>query len=446
MNKELNIIKGHGQVSSLVALGFYAVGLVSLVAVLGILLGYPQTLAGDPYRLEVLGLGVLAILGFVASFIFGTYYAVSSLLSGTGLWSRKLALWHLLLHVVGLGWMAAAFAGMTFLENPYSSMFIGGMAILAGVLILVLNIVCTASQFNRWEPAQITVMSSLFWLGLASVFVLGLVVERFYPFMGHEPLELARMHGYLAVAGFLWLGVLGASLKLFSMFTVGGRMPGVMSWIGCAVINGALMLTVPVLLFDPPWAYPVLTAIILIGSLFYLGDAVRMFAGASKGVSAGVLGAMAGLVMGLVLLGWLAAGTPGVGSAETVLPGETARMMTSLAILGTGALVFLGMGTRVIPFLVWRVRCMPLVGRSEQPAVNSLADARSPSVTVFCLLVGWIYILAGQFSGNAAGTQLGVLCLLVGACWFLHAVRPSLQAFFLGIEPVSKPNENRINS
>lgn len=442
MSNEIKIIKGHGQVSSLVALGFYGVGLVSLFAMLGIILGYPQTLSGDPYRIEVLGLGALGILGFVASFIFGTYYAVSSLLSGTSLWSRKLALGHLLLHVLGLGWMTVAFAGLSFLNNPYQNILFGGLVVLVGILFLVLNMTVTASRLNRWEPAQITVMSSLFWLGLAAVFVLGLVVERFYPFMSREPQELARIHGYLALAGFLWLGMLGASLKLFSMFAISGRMPGVLSWLGCIVINGALMLTVPVLLFNPPWAYPALAAVILLGSVFFLADGIRLCVGASKGVSAGVVGALVGIVIGVALFAWLAFGLPGVtvgGASE----GEAGRMLMALSVLGTAILVFLGMGTRVVPFLVWRVRCMPLVGRSEQPPVGSLSNSSGQAVSVFCLIVGWGYIFAGQFCGREVGTQLGVLCLLIGAGWFLYAVLPSIQAFFLGIEPMDKTGENR---
>jgi len=436
MKDPFKIIKGHGQVSGLIALGFYGIGLVCLVVMLFLLLASPGVATTHPYQLESLGLAALGVVGFIASFLFGTYYAMSSLMSGSSLWSRKLASVHLFLHGAAIIWMVATFGGMPFWENAQQSFVLGGILFLLGVLAMIFTMVATASRLNLWEPAQITVISSLFWLGLAALFLLSLVLEQHYPFMSHGPWELLQIHSIMALAGFLWLGMLGISLKLFTMFMVCRKMPGVLSWIGCILLNATLMLLVPVLLASPSWAFFLISTSLLMGSLFYFADLLRILFSAHKKLQAGSVCALLGLLVGLATMAWLVAGTPSFVQDHALAPEVVQRMVMVLVLFGVALPLFLGIGTQVIPFLVWRIRCMPYVGSYQQPFLSSLFYPRSGLVAAICLLVGITYVILGQFIRELAATQLGTLTILVGVLWFLHALYPSFQAFLLGVEPV----------
>lgn len=434
-NPSTPLLRDCGQTSAVTALGFLGISGACLLTCLGILFGFPEVLAGDPLRTEVLALAALAVPGFVASFVFGTFYAVASLLSGNGLWSRPLALLHLATHALGMGWLVAAYGGMPFFERPYLGIAIGGAIILAGVVMLVVNLMLTAARHNRWEPAQLTVVASLFWLLLTGGAALARVLEPHLPWL---PAQLrAQMEAFilLGLAGFLWLGLLGAVLKLVSMFTVGDRAPGALSWTGLLFIHLVLFALVPVITsyFTPPLGF--VAAGIFLGSLAYFADLARLLATARKRPDAGVMTALAGIAAGMALLLWIALGQPVFAEAEATNAFAAARLATVWMIFGTVTLVALGLGLRLLPFLVWRIRCAPWVGHRGVPSPAELERPGSRLPVAVCLLVGAIYILAGQMAGHPAGTQLGVLCLLVGAGWFIHAIGPAVSVFVLGLQP-----------
>ncbi|MCC5838902.1 MAG: hypothetical protein JJT96_02170 [Opitutales bacterium] len=444
MNKTSTpFLRDRGQTSAVTALGFLGISGVCLVTCLGILLGFPEVLAGDPLRTEVLALAALAVPGFVASFVFGTFYAVASLLSGSGLWSRPLALLHLATHALGMGWLVAAYGGMPFFEQPYLGIAIGGGIILAGVAMLVVNLMLTAARHNRWEPAQLTVVASLFWLLLAGGAALARVLE---PHLAWLPAQLrAQMEGFilLGLAGFLWLGLLGAVLKLVSMFAVGDRAPGALSWTGLVFINGVFFALVPLIAsyFAPPLG--LVAAGVFLGSLGYFADLARLLATARKRADAGLMTALAGIVAGLALLLWFTLGQPHLSGAEAAIVLETARVATVWMIFATVTLVALGLGLRLLPFLVWRIRCAPWMGQQGVPTPAELERPGSRLPVAVCLLTGAGYLLAGQMAEHPAGTQLGVLCLLVGAGWFAHAIAPAVSLFVLGPQP-PKPADTAI--
>ncbi len=438
MNTDPTVTREHGQLSALVALGFYMIGLACLVTASGILLGFPEVLRGDPYRIEVIALAALAIPGFVGSFVFGTFYAVAALLSSTGLWSRPLALIHLALHALGMGWMVAAFGGMPFFERPFLGIVIGAMIVLAGVFALIANITLTTGQRNRWEPAQLSVVTALFWLGVTAALAVGLVIEPFRPVLRMDAVRLIEAHAQLALGGFLWLGLLGTSLKLLSMFVVSNRGPGGFSWAGLVIINCALLGMIPVLLFYPgAHAASVLAAIILGGSLLYFADMARLFAGTRKRPDAGLLAGLLGIATGIAVLAWMVAGMPVWAPEGTSLAvRELARIQFSIAVFGTFTLVFLGMGMRVVPFLVWRLRCAPLVSKRPTPSGADLSNPAGRGPALLCLAAAFAYLAAGQLTNNPAGVQIAVLCLLVGTGWFVYTLSPAIRAFFFGLDPI----------
>ncbi len=437
MKKQSTIIAEHGQVSALIAIGFYAIAGMCLLSGWGILMAFPEIISGDPYRLETLSLGVLTIVGFAASFIFGTYYAVASLLSGSGLWNRPLGLVHLVLHTLGIGWLGVSLAASAVVENTHIGLVVGGLLILLGVICLVFNLTVTASRFNRWEPAQLTVLLSLFWLGICAVLGFALVIDQFHPVTGLDPLRLIESHVVLGLAGFLWLGLIGASLKLLSMFAISKYQPGACSWVGCVVSNLVLLAMVPVLLFHPQVPFAYLAAGLLVGSLFYVFDILRLVVTAKNGRDAAIGGTTIALLVGIVLLAWMAVGMP-ISAVATDFVREQARIGITIITLGIMPLIALSLSMRIIPFLVWRVRCAPYVGKYAVLSASELTDRRAMMSAVLCLALGSAYIIFGQWFSQPAGAQIGSIALFVGAFWCIHTFLPAIMAFLLGVDKPAK--------
>lgn len=437
MNAYLTKNKGSG--GALVALGFYLLGLACLITLLGIVITIPTVLTGDPYRPEVLALAVLAVSGFIASCLFAVLYSVSSLLSGAPLWSRGLANWHLALHAFGLGLMVAAFAGREFLQQPFTGVIAGGACVLLGMLLLALNLIVTASRENRWQPAQLTVLSAIFWLLIAVSMGLAMVFTDMLPRFGGDPIRILEIQAHVGMAGFFWLGLLGCSLILLSMFVVGDHAAGWASWTGCVLLNLILLVMVPIILAsrEPPVA--LLAGAILAASCFYLIDIIAILSSGKRGPGSVSLAILASLLSGMVLIGWMSAGMqPANPAATELLPlRESARIYFGLAVFGTFVLFVLGSASRLIPFLVWRLRCLPWLGTPGLPEPAQLFNRASLFPMLICALAGAGYFAAGQIHNQSAGMQIGALCLLVATGWLLHAVLPAMRAFLLGIAPAT---------
>lgn len=123
-----------------VALGFFTIGTLSLIAALGILSMHPQITGGEVYRAETVSFAALVCFGFVGSFVFGAAYVISPVMANSSLFSERLTVAHLLLHGLGIAWLITVFAGMPFLENPQFGFFSGIILLLAGALIHIQSI------------------------------------------------------------------------------------------------------------------------------------------------------------------------------------------------------------------------------------------------------------------------------------------------------------------
>lgn len=439
MKPAYTLIHGQGQISALVALGFFAMGMIAFPVVLGLLAAFPDLFTGDPYRLETLSFITFVVLGFVCPFLFGCHYAVSSLLTGSSLWSQPIAVIHIALHGIGLIWMMATFGGRDFMQHTETGLLIGGLLILAGIGLMVLNSLVTANRLSRWEPPNITVACSLFWLTVLVALGFALVINHPLPFLGHDPVRLLELHVTLALGGFLWMGLLGMALKLFTVFLPGATAPGALSWTGCIVINTALLLMLPLLMIEPAWS-GWLAGAVLVGGLFYFADIVRLLYRSRKGMSPGIIGALGGIIGGLVLTGFLVVSPPPL--MDPSLPDLRGYLasVTGIAILVCAPLVLLGFGMRMIPFLVWRIRCMPLIGYYKQPHAGFFSDKRGEAGCILGLAAGTLYTVAAFHEAAPAGFQIAALCLLIGTVYFWYAVGPALRVFLLGIYP-EKPTE-----
>jgi hypothetical protein len=414
-----------------VAFAFIALGMTSFAAIIALLIAHPAIPLEDLPRPAFLGFAALILCGFVSSLVFAMGYLVSPVMATASLFSARLSVIHLALHTLGLGFLALALVGAGLLDGPGVALHTGLVLILSGAVCFLVNHLATASRQNRWDPEQVTFVFSLFWLGLGLTMALTAVLRGSVPFFGYNSLAWAEAYAPIGLIGFVWLSLLGFALQIFSMFLVSTKRAGALSWIGLVLVNGALLVAGALASLQ---SSPLLTAIagaVLLGSLFYLADILRLWMAAKRPLSGALLGAFAGLLLGAGLCAWAAFGLPS--PVEETSSGGGDRAVFVLGALGVFAAVSICFLYDLVPFLIWQLRCAPLVGLQTVPTAEALRHRGAAAGLVPCLLLASVYLAAGQWTQTALATQLAGLCLLVASIWFAWALRPSLRAFVFGI-------------
>lgn len=396
--------------SARLSLAFLWTALGSLAVGLGLLLIRPDALSGDPHRPEVLALTHLLTLGWVSSILFGVVYSLIPLTASSRLKSVPLAWVHLFFHVQGLILMV-----LGFFETPFAEVSHGGTFVFIGLLLFFLNLFLTASKLNRWDPANITIQCGLFWLLLSGGTGVLLFLNQHLEVIQRDPLWMIGIHAHFGLVGFVWLTLLGAALKVATMFVISDRRPGWSTWGGLILINAGMMAWVPAALLPELNLQPLLIGTILAGSVLYIADLVRLSLSAPGLPRADGLLILSGFVSALAILGWIAVGSPLPGGMAVETP-EWIRIYFTLSILGPVTFIIFGLGFRLGPFLRNQIRLvedrgpvLPLSGSSEVIAM----------VILSCLVLGFGYLIAAQVMDQAVGVSFTAVCYLVATGWFV---------------------------
>ncbi len=404
-----------------VALGFFALGFFSFVTALGALLAVPDLALGDPRRPAVVALAHLVVLGWTGSLLFGGGYLVLPVLSTVRLWSVKLAGVHLLLHAIGLPWMIAHFFLMDFDRVGH-----GGTLIFLGMVLFVVNLAVTSHRTNRWDPANLTVYTALFWLLIAGGLAVFLLVNRALGLFAIEHEWVMALHAHFGLVGFLWMLIIGAGLKAVPMFLVSSRQPGFFSWCGYLVFNAGLLLLIPLELYERSSFRGFVVLLIGLASVLYGIDFIRILLSRKQRLDTGLIAAATGLVTVFLLFGWVLAGRPMWPGAGEIIIGEQVRIYFIISLFGSFSLILFGMGMRVVPFMVWQMYYAPRVGNPNLPSSRDLIVPGGAQAVFVSLLLGWGYLAAGQLTNEIVGVQLATMLLLIGAGWFIYTVHPAL--------------------
>jgi hypothetical protein len=431
MNRQADINDKQTSVAP-VALSFLLLGLFSLVAGTVAALYEPALLlaaAGDPAHTL---LAHWLAVGTLGSFMFGASYLLLPVMAVTSLWSPRSAWIHLALHAVGLPWLLLGLANGDAAEAAQ-----GALPLLAGLLLFSVNLMTTAGRHNRWDPANVTLVTALFWLWVTLALGLWQLLEAHLPagaFAAHVPAWYVQFGAF----GFLWMVLLGSLLKVFSMFLISPHQPGVFSWLGFVLLNSGLLLFIPAeLAVTLPLASLPLW-LIAAGSLAYALDLLLLVARARRGLDWDLGSAFAGLLLAGLIFAWALAGAPLPAVAAGNAPGGAAlaRVAFALALFGPFTLAVLGCCARLLPMLVWQIHCVPRIGADDkQPGVADLRQrAGLPAV---CISAGaaWGFLAAGLLSGDRAGVQIGLMLLLIGIGWLYYVLFPAVAVILMGRLP-----------
>jgi hypothetical protein len=427
-----------GQLSALAALGCFALGLACMLLLLAQLALAPEGLERWTSPSAAHPVLILAFPGVIASCLFGSLYGAAATLSGAPLWSPRAALVHLGLHFAGLFWVltsaASAAEGVLLLS-------LGGAMIGIGVVVAVINIVVTASRLNRWEPAQLLVLSSLLWLMIGSLTIASpaLLPQANLP---GDPALLIEVGTLLVMVGCLWTALLGINLKSLQMFTAGAVSPGFLSWLGLVILNLTLLNVLPLMLLRIPFATELIGRAILLASFLVIADKVRLITSAKRSTHPAQVTSLIAILSTALLLAYLLLSANPANRETLAHSSAVAEAGIPAIIFATAVIAFVCMAGHLIPMLVWRIRCLPEAVTHHLVPLSSLSDTRSQFAMTISLLAGLAFVMTGTLMGDPDKQQLGLLALLTGLAWQFHAVAPAIRMFMLGSSPAtttSKP-------
>ncbi len=414
-------------------LGFAAVGLFCFGLTCVVLLAAPDSLAGDPVRGPVLALTHLVTLGWIGSLLFGAAYLVGPMLAESELWSRRLATAHLALHVIGL----ALLIGGLFLLR-YDVAAFGAGTLVAGLALLIVNLMVTGSRQSRWIPANIAFQSAMFWLAATGTLALLMVRGRLASPWLASPETLIALHAHFALFGFLAQALLAVSLRVVPLSLGQLSHPkslDTLAWTAWAVLNTGLMLLVPASLGSAHGFVVAVGGIIALGVALFavdIGCILWMF---RQRLSWGAATHATGIALLVAIAAAALWRLPQVASGTLEQTREWMRFYISLALLGPFSFAIIGTAERVVPRLVWALRFAPWSRHGRVPHPSSLARDAAAAPAYFSLLMAWVYFALGQWHGNQHALRVGAVLLLLGFAWFIVSIAPAIVRLVLGVTP-----------
>jgi hypothetical protein len=413
--------------------GFAVTGLFSFGLLCAMVLVRPDILAGEVVRGPDLVLAHLTTLGWISSLLFAATYLVSPVLAGDPLWSRRLPAFHFLCHLVGLGLLIGASAVLN-----YEVAALGSGILLLGFLALLLNIYQTGSARSLWTPSNLAFHSAMFWLIVTAGTALLMLRSRVGADLPIDADLLMAVHAQYGLFGFLVQVLLAVSLRIVPEML--REAPAASSldrlgWAGWGLLNGGLLLLIPV--SQPGWTWPLFVAglIIAVGVLCFVAQVLAMLWRYRSRISWPELTHGTGILL-LAVIVVAALGTyPRAAAGATDELREWMRLYISLALLGPFAFAVFGVGQRLIPRLVWRLRLAPWAQHGQVPDVQSLARPAAGGPVYFSLLLAWGYLAFGQWTADLDAIRLGGLLMLIAAGWFIIRVKPAILRFVVGVTP-----------
>lgn len=414
-------------------LGFAAAGLFSFGLACLALLVAPESLAGDPVRGPVLALTHLVTLGWIGSLLFAAAYLVGPMLAESDLWSGKLAAAHLALHLVGL---ALLIGGLSLLRYDIASF--GAAALVAGMALMVLNLVITGSRPSRWNPANIAFHTAMFWLAVTGMLALLMLRGRLATPWLASPETLIALHAHFALFGFLAQALLAVSLRLVPLSlgqTAHPKRLNTLAWIAWAVLNGGLMLLAPASLARANGFIVATGGIISIGIILFAVDIACVLWIFRRNISWGAATHATGIALLVAICAAALWRLPEVASGTLAQTREWMRLYISLALLGPFSFAIIGTAERLVPRLVWTLRFSPWASHGPVPRPASLSREAAAAPAYFALLMAWVYFALGQWHGNQHALRVGAILMLLGFGWFLVSIAPAIVRLVIGVTP-----------
>jgi len=392
-----------------IALPFFIFGFLHLVGGLAWLVIDPTLLTDAFSRPAVIAFSHVIGLGFLMSLVAGSSYQLLPVAFENPLFNRTLAKLHLGLHLAGVPTMVYGFFHW---RMPVVA--IGATAVLAGFALYIVNIAATALRPFRKNPTTLGVLVALSALIVALSVAIWILAVKLGLTTVRDPLALLGAHTFLILVGFFLLFLASVSYTLLPMFLL-VPLPSARRAVGSIqYLALGIALFVPSQLAAPTLLpFAALTASLGLGlyaleNLAAIRRSPRRLDGALR-LYAANLGFILPVAFGLMLRALQLAGH----IPTFALNLDT--LLFTLAVFGTLACAILGMGAKIVPFLVWQHRYAPMLGRALVPKLADLVHPRLLN------LLAWFVPAAALVLAVGVTTKTN-LVVRIGALVFIAAV------------------------
>jgi hypothetical protein len=386
-----------------IALPFFIFGFLHLAGALVWLAFEPTLLTGAFYRPAVIAFSHVVGLGFLMSLVAGSSYQLLPVAFENPLFNRTLAKIHLGLHLAGVPTMVYGF-----LHWQMPIVAIGGTAVLTGFTLFIVNVAATALRPLRRSPTTLGVLASLVALGTALGVAIWILASKLGVVSVRDPLALLGAHTYLMLIGFFLLFLAAVSYTLLPMFLL-VPLPSARRALGSVqYLTLAFALFIPGQLITPtllPFAalfaslglglYAIETLATIRRSPRRLDGALRLYVAN--------LGFLLPVLLGLVIRALQLAGH------VPLFALNLDTLIFTLAVFGTLSCAILGMGAKIIPFLVWQHRYAPLLGRALVPKLADLVHVRLLNVLAWTVPVAALILAVGVTTQTDPVVRFGAL-------------------------------------
>jgi hypothetical protein len=425
---------------ALLSFPFFGLGLAALVALVAWAAFAPELLATPTRAPAALAFVHLAVLGWMAPFVFGAAYQLIPVVAEAPLWSRRGAWFHFVLHLAAAPLLVLAFA-----RGDFSAAARWGGFVALGTFVGVLDLAITADRRSRWTPENVGLVLALFWLLIAVGLGVTLALVHAGRLTGFDADRLRSLHLACGLVGFFLGTLFAVSFKLVPMFLLcrpGGRLR---QWLVLGSLNTALFLLAPGLLGEHRPLLLIGAALLLAAVGGFLDETIVLVLRRLRTPDWPMRTFFAGLAMlvpgAIVGVGAL------LGLDSRWLPAQPGPVLFALVVFGVLTPCILGMAGKIVPFLAWQWRYSAHIGRARVPLVTDLFRPALLRLQFFATAPACVLLTGGVWLGSApllrfaaAAQLLSALALIANIAGLLpHLVRPRIQPLVSSPAPAVSP-------
>ncbi len=413
---------------ALLSFPFFGLGLAALLALVGWAVAHPGLFEQPMLAPAPLTFVHLAVLGWMAPFVFGAAYQLIPVLAEAPLWSRRGAWVHFALHGIAAPPLLFALS-----HGDFATAALWGGIVALGALVGVVDLAVTADRRSRWTPENVGLLLALFWLSVAVVLGAMLALVRAGRLPGFDAARLRPLHLTCGLVGFFLGTLFAVSFKLVPMFLIGRPGGRFRQWLVLVLLNAGLFLLAPGILGEHRPLLLLGAAALGAAAAGFVDEIVAMFRRRFRAPDWPMRTFFAGLAM---LIPSTVAGLSALLGIEGAwLPPRAGPAMFALLVLGVLTPCILGMAGKIVPFLAWQWRYSAHIGRAKVPLVTDLfrpwllrLQFHVTAPACLALTLG-VWIDSGVVLQAAAfGFLLSALTLALNIAGLApHLVRPRLQ-------------------
>jgi hypothetical protein len=361
-----------------------------LLGALGLIWVAPDLAYGLFPLPRVAGVTHLFTLGWITTSILGALYQFLPVALGVPIRSQRWAHISFWLYAPGL----ALFVGGLLTSHP-AIMLMGGGLFGTGLLVFLLNLGATLFVAPDRGLTWWSLVGAA--LSLAATIAIGLTLagNLHQGFLGPHRFLALGVHIHLALAGWVFLVVVGVAHRLLPMFLLSHGAPEWPGRVAAALVGAGALGLMLLHHFIPLTAIYLPGLLIGAGALAFAWQARLYFRHRVKrALDPGLR--LAGVAVGFLALGVALA--PFALWRGLAAPALMVGYLATL-ILGGFSLFVVAHYYKIVPFLVWYHRFGPLAGKRPVPRVAELYSARPARVATVLLALGTLGLIAAILAG-----------------------------------------------